>query len=135
MRYGLLAPETRVRSPIGKRLEQDRGITLLPREDRVVLAFTNVVWSPLHGKFNFFTNLVVHFDLYGVAGVGIIDNSTSFGVAGQFGVGARLLFGRAVALRVDLRDNLFKTQILTTRTIQNDVSLTLGLSLFLPVGL
>lgn len=129
------AAYSRVRSPVGKRLEQDRGITLLPKDDRVILAFTNVVWSPFHGKFNFFTNLVVHFDLYGVAGVGIIDNSTSFGVAGQLGLGARLLFGRAVALRVDLRDNIFRTQILTTRTYQNDISLTLGLSLFLPVGL
>jgi outer membrane beta-barrel protein len=126
---------SRVRSPIGKRLELDRGITLLPREERVILAFTNVVWSPLHGKFNFFTNQIVHFDLYMLAGVGIIDNSTSFGVAGQLGVGARLLFGRAVALRVDLRDNIFRTQILTTRTYQNDIQLTLGLSLFLPVGL
>lgn len=129
------AAYSRVRSPVGRKLEADRGITLLPAEDRVVLAFTNIVWSPFHGKFNFFTNAIVHFDLYGVAGVGIIDNSTSFGVAGQFGLGARLLFGRAFALRVDLRDNIFRTQILTTRTIQNDISLTLGLSLFLPVGL
>lgn len=129
------AAYSRVRSPVGKKLEADRGITLLPAEDRVILAFTNIVWSPFHGKFNFFTNAIVHFDIYGVAGVGIIDNSTSFGVAGQLGLGARLLFGRAFALRVDLRDNIFRTQILTTRTIQNDISLTLGLSLFLPVGL
>lgn len=129
------AAYSRVRSPVGKKIELDRGITLLPKEDRVVLAFTNLVWSPFHGKFNFFTNAVVHFDIYGVAGVGIIDNSTSFGVAGQLGLGARLLFGRAFALRLDLRDNIFRTQILTTRTYQNDISLTLGLSLFLPVGL
>lgn len=128
------AAYSRVRSPIGKKLELDRGITLLPKSDRVVLAFTNIVWSPFHGKFNFFTHAIVHFDIYGVAGVGIIDNATSFGVAGQFGLGARLLFGRAFALRVDLRDNLFRTQILTTRTTQNDISLTLGLSLFLPVS-
>lgn len=129
------AAYSRVRSPVGKKIELDRGITLLPKEDRVVLAFTNLVWSPFHGKFNFFTNAIVHFDIYGVAGVGIIDNSTSFGVAGQLGLGARLLFGRAFALRLDLRDNIFRTQILTTRTYQNDISLTLGLSLFLPVGL
>ena len=70
---------------MASRLEQDRGVTILPKEDRVYLVFTDLVWSPVHGKMRMFADSIVHFDIYGAAGVGIIDNATSFGAAGQFG--------------------------------------------------
>ena len=124
-----------VRSSVASRLEQDRGVTILPKEDRVYLAFTDLVWSPVHGKMRLFADSIVHFDIFGLAGVGIIDNATSFGAAGQFGVGTKIFLSRSWALRLDVRDQLYKQQILTVRQYVNDFSLTLGVSVFLPTRL
>jgi len=126
---------SQVRSSVAKRLEQDRSVTVLPPEDRVFLVFTDLVWSPIHGKLRMFADTVLHFDIYGAAGVGVIDNATSFGAAGQFGIGSRLLLGRSWAIRLDVRDQVYKQQILAVSQYVNDLSLTLGVSLFLPTGL
>jgi outer membrane beta-barrel protein len=126
---------SQVRSSVAKRLEQDRSVTVLPPEDRVFLVFTDLVWSPIHGKLRMFADTVLHFDIYGAAGVGVIDNATSFGAAGQFGIGSRLLLGRSWAIRLDVRDQVYKQQILAVSQYVNDLSLTVGVSLFLPTGL
>jgi outer membrane beta-barrel protein len=123
------------RSTVAERLERDRNVTILPPENRVFLVFTDLVWSPIHGKLRLFADSIVHFDLHGAVGVGVIDSSTSFGVAGQFGLGAKLLFGKSWAIRIDVRDNLYRQQILQSRQYVNDFSLTLGVSLFLPTGI
>jgi outer membrane beta-barrel protein len=126
---------SRLRSAVAQRLQSDRGVTILPQEDRVYLAFTDLVWSPVHGKMRLFADSIVHFDLYGAAGVGIIDNATSFGVAGQLGLGTKIFLGKSWALRLDVRDHLYKQQILAVRQLVQDFSLTLGVSVFLPTRL
>ena len=123
---------SRVRSSIAQRLEQDRAVTVLPKEDRVFLIFTDLVWSPIHGKFRLFADSIVHFDIYGAAGVGVIDNSTSFGAAGQLGLGARVWLSPSWAIRLDVRDQLYRQQILSNNQFVQDISLTLGVSVFLP---
>jgi outer membrane beta-barrel protein len=126
---------SRVKSSVASRLEQDHGVTILPKQDRVYLVFTDLVWSPIHGKMRLFADSIVHFDIHGLAGVGIIDNATSFGAAGQFGVGAKIFLSRSWALRLDVRDQLYKQQILAVRQYVQDFSLTLGVSVFLPTRL
>jgi outer membrane beta-barrel protein len=126
---------SQVRSSVASRLEHDRGVTILPKEDRVYLVFTNLVWSPVHGKMRLFADSIVHFDIFGAAGVGIIDNATSFGVAGQFGLGTKIFLSKSWALRLDVRDQLYKQQILAVRQYVQDFSLTLGVSVFLPTRL
>jgi len=126
---------SQVRSSVASRLEQDRGVTILPKEDRVYLAFTDLVWSPVHGKLRVFADSIVHFDIFGLAGVGIIDNATSFGAAGQFGVGTKIFLSKSWAVRLDVRDQLYKQQILSVQQYVNDFSLTLGVSVFLPTRL
>jgi outer membrane beta-barrel protein len=126
---------SQIRSSVAKRLEQDRNVTILPKEDNVYLVFTDLVWSPIHGKMRLFADSIVHFDLHASVGVGIIDNSTSFGAAGQFGLGGKILLGKSWGLRLDVRDHLYRQQILAVRQYVQDFSLTLGVSLFLPTGL
>ncbi|HEY2743473.1 MAG TPA: outer membrane beta-barrel domain-containing protein [Polyangia bacterium] len=126
---------SQVRSSVASRLEQDRGVTILPKQDRVYLVFTDLVWSPVHGKMRMFADAIVHFDIFGLAGVGIIDNATSFGAAGQFGVGTKIFLSKSWALRLDVRDQLYKQQVLDVRQYVNDFSLTLGVSVFLPTRL
>lgn len=126
---------SQVRSSVAARLEQDRGVTVLPKEDRVYLAFTDLVWSPVHGKMRVFADSIIHFDLFGAAGVGIIDNATSFGVAGQVGLGSKIFLSKSWAIRLDVRDQIYKQQILSVRQYVQDFSLTLGVSVFLPTRL
>ena len=126
---------SQVRSSVAARLEQDRGVTILPKQDRVYLVFTDLVWSPVHGKMRMFADSIIHFDIYGAAGVGIIDNATSFGAAGQFGLGSKIFLSPSWAVRLDVRDQLYKQQILSVRQYVNDFSLTLGVSVFLPTRL
>jgi outer membrane beta-barrel protein len=124
---------SRVTSSVSSKLEHDRAITVLPPEDRVFLIFANAVWAPLHGKAQLFADTILHFDLYGSLGVGLIDNSTSFGAAGQAGLGAKVFLGRAFAVRLDVRDYVYRQQVLATRQYVSDFAVTLGVSLFLPV--
>ena len=126
---------SRVSSSVAARLEQDRGVTILPKQDRVYLVFTDLIWSPVHGKMRMFADSIIHFDIYGAAGVGIIDNATSFGAAGQFGLGSKIFLSPSWAVRIDVRDQLYKQQILSVRQYVNDFSLTLGVSVFLPTRL
>jgi outer membrane beta-barrel protein len=126
---------SQIRSSVASRLEQDRGVTILPKEDRVYLAFTDLVWSPIHGKMRFFADSIVHFDIHGAVGVGVIDNATSLGAAGQFGVGMKVLLGKSWAVRLDVRDHLYKQQVLQVSQYVQDFSLTMGVSVFLPRGL
>ena len=126
---------SQVRSSVAARLERDRGVSVLPREDRVYLVFTDLVWSPVHGKMRVFADSIIHFDIYGAAGVGIIDNATSFGAAGQFGLGSKIFLSPSWAVRLDVRDQLYKQQILSVRQYVQDFSLTLGVSVFLPTRL
>ncbi len=126
---------SQIKSSVARRLEEDHSVTILPKRDNVYLVFTDVVWSPIHGKMRVFADSIVHFDLHAAVGVGIIDNSTSFGAAGQFGLGAKVLLGRSWALRLDVRDHLYRQQILTVRQYVQDISVTLGVSVFLPTGL
>ncbi|MCA1663223.1 MAG: outer membrane beta-barrel domain-containing protein [Myxococcales bacterium] len=126
---------SRVSSSVAARLEHDRGVTILPQQDRVYLVFTDLVWSPVHGKMRMFADSIIHFDLYGAAGVGIIDNATSFGAAGQLGLGSKIFLSPSWAVRLDVRDQLYRQQILSVRQYVNDFSLTLGVSVFLPTRL
>ncbi|HEY7955479.1 MAG TPA: outer membrane beta-barrel domain-containing protein [Polyangia bacterium] len=126
---------SQVRSSVAQKLEQDRGVTVLPKEDRVYLVFTDLVWAPIHGKLSAFAGTILHFDIYGSAGVGVIDNATSFGAAGQLGVGGRILLGKSWALRLDVRDHLYRQQVLQVNQYVQDFALTLGVSVFLPTGL
>jgi outer membrane beta-barrel protein len=119
---------SQIKSSVARRLEQDRAVTILPKEDRVYLVFTDLVWSPIHGKMRVFADSIVHFDLHAAVGVGIIDNSTSFGAA-------KILLGKSWGLRLDVRDHLYRQQILTVRQYVQDISVTLGVSVFLPAGL
>jgi outer membrane beta-barrel protein len=125
---------SKVRSSVASKLEADHAVTVLPPEDRVFLVFANAVYAPLHGKAQLFSDYILHFDLYGSLGVGLIDNSTSLGAAGQAGVGIKAFLGKAFAIRLDVRDQVYRAQVLGTSQYVSDFQVTLGVSLFLPVS-
>ena len=86
-------------------------------------------WTPLYGKINLLGEAVLNFDIYGVAGVGMIskqhfdakyDPSVSEGIpvalepgpraslpSPMAGIGANFFLNQTVALRLDLRGNFY----------------------------
>ena len=91
-----------------------------------------LLWTPVYGKLRL-GGSVSRFDIHLDAGVGVVDSQTSRGAAGVGGIGFKLFIGRALAVRIDARDHIFRQELLDERFLVNDLSLTVGLSLFLPL--
>jgi outer membrane beta-barrel protein len=122
---------THANADIIRALESNRGVVLTDTYDREIFAESLLVWSPVYGKLRL-GGSIVHFDLHGDAGVGVIDSKTSRGAAGVVGFGIKLFMGEAAAIRIDVRDRTFRQDLLDERFLVNDLSLTASLSLFLP---
>jgi outer membrane beta-barrel protein len=112
-------------------LEDNRGVVLANPYAQILFAESVLQWSPVYGKLRL-GGSVVHFDLHGDLGVGVIDSSTSRGAAGVLGFGIKLFMGQAWAFRIDARDRTFRQTLLDEHFLVNDVAITAGISLFLP---
>ena len=123
---------TRIVSAGGPELE--RTFKVLEGRPRAAMLFaTNLVFVPLYAKLQTGSS-VVHFDVFVTAGAGVVDSVLSSGVAGNAGFGFAFFLGRAAAVRIDVRDYVYRQQLLSQKVLVNDVAATLGLSLFLPLG-
>ena len=54
-------------------------------------------------------------------------------MAGNGGFGVKFFLGRALAFRIDVRDHVFREQLLSQMMWVNDLSTTAGFSLYLPI--
>jgi outer membrane beta-barrel protein len=124
------AAYTRLTSAGGPELERVFSV-LEGRERRQLLFATNLVFSPLHAKLESGSS-VVHFDVSATLGAGVVDSALASGVAGNAGVGFAFFVGHAVTLRLDVRDYVFRQQLLGTKVIVNDLAATVGVGLMLP---
>lgn len=113
--------------------ELERTFAVLENKPRRQLMFdADLVYSLAHAKMRF-GGSITHLDFYLVAGGGVVDSVVSSGIAGNGGMGMKFFLGRAFAVRFDLRDHVFQQQLLAETLIVNDISATLGLSLYLPI--
>lgn len=113
--------------------ELERTFAVLEGKPRRQLMFdADLVYSLAHAKMRF-GGSITHFDFYVAAGGGVVDSVVSNGIAGNGGFGMKFFLGRAWAVRFDLRDHIFRQQLLAETLVVNDISATLGLSLYLPV--
>jgi outer membrane beta-barrel protein len=123
---------TSLRSAGGPELE--RTFSVLEGKPRRQLTFdANLVWVPAHAKMRL-GGSITHLDLYVTAGGGIVDSVLSSDLAANAGLGMKFFLGHAWAIRFDVRDHFFRQQLLGDKVFVNDLSATLGLSLYLPVG-
>ncbi len=123
---------SRLRSSTLDTIESANNFALdLGRPD-IVRAFGSLAWSPLYGKLRLVAASIWRYDLYLLAGPGVVVDPVSFGAAGNFGVGVRVFLHRAVALRFELRDYLYRQELLSKAYYVNDVAFTTGLSVLLP---
>jgi outer membrane beta-barrel protein len=122
---------TRLASSGGPELE--RTFAVLGNLPRRQLSFdADLLWAPAHAKMRF-GGSITHFDIYLAAGAGVVDSVLSNNVAANGGFGLRFFLSRALAFRIDVRDHLFREQLLSQIMWVNDLSVTAGLSLYLPV--
>ena len=113
--------------------ELERTFAVLQDKSRRQLMFDAVLeYSLAHAKMRF-GGSITHFDFVLAAGGGVVDSVVSSGIAGTGGFGLKFFLGKAFAFRLDLRDHVFQQQLLAETFIVNDISATLGLSLFLPM--
>jgi outer membrane beta-barrel protein len=125
---------TRISSSGGPELE--RTFSVLEGKPRRQLGFdADLVWVPAHAKMRLGGG-ISHLDLYLAAGGGIVDSVLSSDLAANAGLGMKFFldsWGHLLAIRVDVRDHLFRQQLLAQKELVNDLTATLGLSVYLPV--
>jgi outer membrane beta-barrel protein len=125
------AAYTRMLSTPGPELE--RSFALLEgRERRALLFATNLVFSPVHAKLQSGSS-IVHFDVSLTLGAGVVDSVLTSGVAANAGIGFGFFVGRAVTIRFDLRNHVFRQQLLARTELVSDLAATLGVGLLLPL--
>jgi outer membrane beta-barrel protein len=114
--------------------ELERTFKVLEGQPRRQLTFdANLVWVPAHAKMRL-GGSITHFDLYLTAGAGVVDSVLSSDLAANGGVGVKFFLGHAWAIRFDVRDHFFRQRLLAEKAFVNDLTATLGLSLYLPLG-
>jgi outer membrane beta-barrel protein len=122
---------TRLTSGGGPELE--RTFAVLQDRTRTQLMFdADLVYSLAHAKLRL-GGSITHFDFYLVAGGGVVDSAVSSGIAGNGGFGLKFFLGNAFAFRLDVRDHVFRQQLLSESMLVNDVTATLGFSIYLPM--
>ncbi|MBX3157411.1 MAG: outer membrane beta-barrel domain-containing protein [Deltaproteobacteria bacterium] len=122
---------THANADIIRALEDGRSTVLKDTYARMLFGESLLVWSPVYGKMRL-GGSIVHFDLHGDVGVGVIDSETSRGASGVLGFGFRMFMGKAMAFRIDARNRTFRQELLDARFLVNDTAVTASLSLFLP---
>lgn len=122
---------TRLTSSGGPELE--RTFAVLMNKPRGQLTFdADLVWVPAHAKMRA-GGALTHFDLSLAAGAGVVDSVLSQNVAGNAGFGLKFFGQRYGAIRLDVRDHVYRQQLLAQVMWVNDLSITLGVSLYLPL--
>lgn len=121
---------TRLTSSGGPELE--RTFAVLQGKPRSQWYFdADLVWVPAHAKMRL-GGSITHFDFFLAAGGGLVDSALSEDLAGNGGFGLKFFLGHAWAIRFDVRDHVFRQQLLSEVMWVNDLTTTLGVSLFLP---
>jgi outer membrane beta-barrel protein len=122
---------TRLTSSGGPELERTFAV-LMGKPRRELMFDADLVWVPAHGKMRLGGG-ITHFDVDLAAGAGVVDSVLSQNVAGNAGFGLKFFGQRAWAVRLDVRDHVYRQQLLSQVMWVNDLTATVGISLYLPV--
>jgi outer membrane beta-barrel protein len=122
------------RSPVQFRLEEPFGGFTSERHftaDNAFQGIGSLLWSPIHAKFKFSEETIVHGDVFAIAGAGRTFHESVLGLTWEAGVGLKLYVSRYVTLRVDVRDFLLPQEVLGRGRITNNVTALGGVSVWL----
>jgi outer membrane beta-barrel protein len=122
------------RSPVQFRLEEP--FSAFTQQEHFVptdawQAITSMSWSPIHAKFKFTEQTIIHGDLFAVAGAGRTFNDSVMGLTWEAGAGFKLYLTKRLAFRFDVRDFLLPQEVLGRGRITNNIMVLGGVSLWL----
>jgi len=134
-----------------KDLVSEKGLSNLQANKLKLILGTNVVYSPMYGKFRFIGNSIVHFDIYAVGGFGFTNtevvklSTTAKGVAAtesilkatwdptiNFGFGFKFFVTNVAGLLIDFRDYFTYSEAYGKKRLASHFGVNLGLSIFVP---
>ncbi|MGE0785097.1 MAG: outer membrane beta-barrel domain-containing protein [Sandaracinaceae bacterium] len=113
-------------------IEEDRGITLINIDAPVYVYQAHLLWTLAYGKLRWFGDGIGRFDFNLAIGGGLTDNTTSRGLTLSAGLGIKFFFDQWFSIRFDIRDQVLQQELLGESTIVNNLTATLGLSVFIP---
>jgi outer membrane beta-barrel protein len=93
--------------------------------------FGNLIWSPIYGKVALFSKKVIHFDLYALAGAGMVANSRSNKFAFDVGIGFKFFANQWMSVRAEFKDMIVNEGAPFNHVV-NNLFFLLGASFFLP---
>jgi outer membrane beta-barrel protein len=122
------------RSPVQFRLEEPFNAFTGEEHFKASTAWQGIasmLWSPIHAKFKFSEETIVHGDVFAVAGAGRTFHESVMGLTWEAGAGMKLYLAKLVAFRLDVRDFLLPQEVLGRGRITNNVTVLGGLSVWL----
>lgn len=125
---------TRAESDLVDIVEDDTSFTAVRLDTPVYLYQGHLLWTLAYGKLRWFQGGISRFDIHVALGGGVTDNQSSEGLTFSGGLGMKLFFGSWFALRVDVRDHVLRQELIGSSEIVNNLTATLGVSMFLPFG-
>ena len=125
---------TRSQSEIVKLVEQRLATELVREEAPVFIYAGHLLWTLAYGKMRWFHSRISRFDFYLALGGGVTDNRSARGLTFSGGFGLKFYPTTWLAVRADIRDHLLNQELLGESRIVNNLTATLGLSVFLPFG-
>ena len=123
---------SRAESELVRIIENDRGISLIRIDAPVFIYQAHLLWTIAYGKLRWFGDGISRFDFNIAIGGGLTDNTTSRGLMFSAGLGIKFLFAEWFSIRIDIRDQVMQQELLGSSTIVNNLTATLGLSMFIP---
>jgi outer membrane beta-barrel protein len=125
---------TRAESDLVEIVEDDTSFTAVRLDTPVYLYQGHLLWTIAYGKLRWFSGGISRFDIHVALGGGVTDNQSSEGLTFSGGLGLKLFFGSWFALRIDVRDHVLRQELIGSSEIVNNLTATLGASVFLPFG-
>lgn len=123
---------SRAESELVRIIEQDRGISLIRLDAPVFVYQAHLVWTLAYGKLRWFGDGIGRFDFNLAIGGGLTDNQTSRGLTFSAGLGIKFFFDEWFVIRIDIRDQVLQQELLGESRVVNNLTATLGFSVFLP---
>lgn len=123
---------SRADSELVRIIEEDRGINLIRIDAPVFVYQAHMIWTLAYGKLRWFGDGISRFDFNLAIGGGLTDNQTSRGLMFSAGIGIKFFFDEWFSIRIDVRDQVMQQELLGESRIVNNLTATLGLSVFVP---
>lgn len=109
-----------------------------------LLGGLNLQWAPIYGKISLVSESFLHFDLYGLGGVELVQYAAPNGstgsvkkmtAGGDLGLGARFFLNRWITVRTELGDVIYSEEVQGSgNQLRNQLMFQLGVSFFFPMS-